>query len=337
MKKKILSVSIAAYNVSKTLSECIEPFLRCSVLDQLDIIIVDDGSSDATADIAAEYASHYPESIRIISKKNGGWGSTVNTGIAEANGLFFRQLDGDDYYNPENLPSYLDFLSQSDSDMVIAPYVEYDERTGNILATKDCNPGYEIGKRYALKDIDNFAPFMHSIAVRTDLLKGHIQITEHCFYTDTEFVLKACNQIESVMFFDRPIYYYRRASVGQSMSLSGMEKHYNDQTKVIEVMLDYLKQEVKRPEVRKIYDKLLKGTCGWQYLVLLYIKPTHEHKKSLVQFDRMLKSKAPDYYQEIDIRNVRRLRMTHFIGYSYLAKKQKKTDNRFSEDGRLLF
>jgi glycosyltransferase involved in cell wall biosynthesis len=335
--KKILSVSIAAYNVSKTLAECVEPFLRCTALEQLDIMIVDDGSKDKTASIAQKYASRFPNSIRLISKENGGWGSTVNTGIQNAKGLYFRQLDGDDYYNPENLAVYVDFLSKSGADMVVAPYVEYDEQTGDILAEKDCNPGCSIGKIYALKDLYNFAPFMHSVAVKTALLKDSVDVTEKCFYTDTEFVLKACNQVNSVMFFDKAIYYYRRASVGQSMSLDGMEKHYADQTKVIEVMLKYMKNEVKREEVQRIYDNLLKGTCWWQYLVLLYIHPTKEHKKALVSYDRMLKKNALQYYKEIHFRNLTILRHTFFIGYSYFAKRQKEEDNRFSEDGRLLF
>lgn len=75
--EKILSISVAAYNVAATLCETVDPFIESGVLDQLDIIIVDDGSKDDTAKIAREYADKYPDSIRLISKENGGWGSTV--------------------------------------------------------------------------------------------------------------------------------------------------------------------------------------------------------------------------------------------------------------------
>ena len=321
MSEKILSVSIAAYNVAPTLRECLDPFLHCNVLDKLDIMVVDDGSKDDTVKIAKEYANQYPDSIRVISKQNGGWGSTVNTGIANARGKYFRQLDGDDYYKPENMPAYIQALTDSDADMVIAPYIEYDEQTGKTLSEQNCNPGVETGKVYDLKDLDSFAPFMHSITVKTELLRDRVKITEHCFYTDTEFVLKACNQVHTVEFFDKTIYCYRRASVGQSMSLGGMEKHYQDQTKVIEVLLDYMDSEVKRLEVRKLYDNLLCGTCCWQYLVMLYIQPTRQHKKDLVAYDKMLKKRAPDYYNGIHIKYLTRLRYLHFIGYSYYARK----------------
>ena len=336
MENKTLSISIAAYNVAKTIKETLDPFLHSAVLDKLDIMIVDDGSTDTTAEIAQSYVDVCPLSFRLISKKNGGWGSTVNVGIEQARGKYFKQLDGDDHFDADNLPAYLDALDNCSADMVISPYIEYDEQTGQTLATKDCNTGYQYDVLYELDQLDKFSPFMHSLAVRTECLKG-IHITEHCFYTDTEFVLKSCNQVHTVQFFDKPIYCYRRASAGQSMSLSGLEKHYQDQTKVITELLDYRDQMVTRPEVRHIFDQLLGGTCFWQYLVLLYIKPTRSHKRHLVEYDAMLKKRAPDYYNAVTLDYLKRLRQLRFFGYSYYARKQKKLDNRFSKDGRMLY
>lgn len=335
--KKILSISIAAYNVESTLRECLDPFLDSSVMDVLDVMIVDDGSKDNTAKIALEYQDRYPDTFRLISKENGGWGSTVNTGIVNAKGKFFRQLDGDDYYKPENMYDYIQFLSDCDADMIIAPYIEYNGETGETMSEPNCNPGYETAKVFHLSEINNFQPFMHSMTIKTELIRDKVKITEKCFYTDTEFVLKSCNMAETIAFFDKPIYCYRRGTTGQSMSLNGMEKHYMDQTKVISVLLDYLKDEVKRPEVEKIYNNLLLGTCCWQYLVLLYIKPTSEHKRALVEFDRILKEKNRAYYDRVDIGTILKLRKTHFLGYTIAATHKKKKDNRFAPDGSMLY
>ena len=334
--EKILSISVAAYNVASTLKETIDPFIESGVLDQLDIMIVDDGSKDDTAKIAQEYADNYPSSIRLISKENGGWGSTVNTGIRLAQGKYFRQVDGDDHYNAESMPAYIDALRNSDADMVITPYITYDDSTGEVFSHENCNPNCENGKVYQLADVEAFAPFMHSLAMKTSCIRDTVSITEHCFYTDTEFVLKSCNQAHTVMFVDLEIYCYRRASVGQSMSLTGMEKHYAEQTKVIDVMLAYMETEVTRSEVRRIYDKLLLGTCCWQYLVLLYIKPTSQHKRDLMAYDAMLKDRAPGYYNQIGIGTIDKLRKTHFLGYAFAAWHKKKKDNRFTKDGRLI-
>ena len=334
--EKILSVSIAAYNVAQTLKECLDPFLKSEVLDYLDIMIVDDGSKDNTAELASNYQNQYPTSIRLISKENGGWGSTVNIGIQNARGKYFKQLDGDDYYEPSALNKFVEYLKQTSSDLVIAPYITYDSETGDIITTENCNPGCEEKKVFLIKEIDGFSPFMHSLAIRTKLLQvGKVSVTEHCFYTDTEFVLKACNQANTVSFFDLPVYYYRRAALGQSMSLEGFEKHYMEQYKVIEVSLDYMIEMVKRPEIKKIFDKLLYGTCYWQYLIMFYISVSRQHKHDLKAFDQMLKEKAPDYYNSIHFGELDLLRKTRFWGYSFLAPYKKNKDNRFTADGRL--
>ena len=84
MADKILSISIAAYNVAETLKECLEPLLHSKCLEKLDVMIVNDGSSDDTPQIAEAYARAYPGAVRLLNKENGGWGSTLNTGMKEA-------------------------------------------------------------------------------------------------------------------------------------------------------------------------------------------------------------------------------------------------------------
>lgn len=338
MGDKILSISIACYNVEKTLRETLEPLIASGVLDALDIMIVDDGSQDGTAAIALEYQMRYPESIRLIQQPNGGWGATVNTGIHRARGKYFKQLDGDDYYNPENMLDFVRCLSETNADLVISPYVEYDEATGNILNTINCNPQGIVRQELQLCDVGGFAPFMHSLCARTDILRrGSVSVTEHCFYTDTEFVLKACNQAHSVLFFDKVIYCYRRASSGQSMSLTGFEKHYMEQFKVIQVLLEYREYAVHRAEIRAIYDQLLFGTCIWQYLVMLYIKPTLKRRGQFIDYDAMLKRLAPDYYDRIDLSIVQKLRKYRFFGFGIAARHKKKVDARFTKDGKMLY
>ena len=189
-----------------------------------------------------------------------------------------------------------------------------------------------------MTDIPPFSPFMHSFCIRTDLLrKSRMQITEKCFYTDTEFVLKSLNLISTVQFFEKVIYCYRRASSGQSMSLMGLEKHCMEQQLVIEKLLNYRNTAVNRSEIRKIYDDLLYGTCTWHYMCLLYCEPTLKRKKQFIAYDRLLKNNAHDYYDRISLKSVIYLRKMHFLGYSFIARAQKKRDRRFDKDGRMLY
>lgn len=334
MMEKLLSVSVAAYNVAQTLRETLAPFACCPAKEGLDVIIVDDGSSDDTARIAQEYVDMYPSVFRLIRQENGGWGATVNTGLYYARGKYFRQVDGDDHYCAENLPAYLEKLAQSDADLVITPYLSYDAQSGDILERISCNPGCDTGRKYSLAEIPPFTPFMHSLAARTECVRA-LRVSEHCFYTDTEYVLKACNAALTVMFLDMDIYCYRRAAQGQSMSLSGLQKHYREQETVIRVLLNTRQSAVKRPEIAAIYDRLLFDTCCWQYLVLLYLPLSGRHKRDLMAYDALLRHQAPDYYARVPFRTLKLLRRTHFCGYALAALYQKKRDNRFTKDGRL--
>ena len=95
---KLLTVSIAAYNAEKTIEKCLNSFLGCKHLIDLEILVINDGSSDSTADIVSAYEKQYPYSIRLINKENGGHGSTINKGIEIATGKYFELMDGDDYF-----------------------------------------------------------------------------------------------------------------------------------------------------------------------------------------------------------------------------------------------
>ena len=108
--EKILSISVAAYNVEQFIVQNIESFLGTSVSSKIEVLIIDDGSKDCTAQIVKEYEMKYPEIIKLIHQENSGPGSTVNNGIQHANGKYFRMVDGDDWVNTNDLENYIHFL-----------------------------------------------------------------------------------------------------------------------------------------------------------------------------------------------------------------------------------
>ena len=98
---KLLSVTIPCYNSQEYMEHAIESALIGG--DDIEILIVDDGSKDNTLEIAQKYEKQYPNIVRAIHKENGGHGSAVNTGIANAKGLYFKVLDSDDWFDKESL------------------------------------------------------------------------------------------------------------------------------------------------------------------------------------------------------------------------------------------
>lgn len=328
--KKILTVSIAAYNVQSTLKEALEPFVRCKYKNELEVLIINDGSSDETASIAAEYAQKYPETFNVINKKNGGWGSTLNKGIEIGMGKYFKQLDGDDYFSSENLDSFMEFLNHTDADMVYSPFITFTDVNGAILrVVGDYGTALPAKRLMRFGEIRGFQPAMHTLCIKMDILKNnHIHITEHCFYTDVEFVLKCCNFCKTLILFDLPIYYYRLARSGQSMSVAGVRKHYKDHLKMLETMLNYEQNEVSDKKVQEVFYNRLKNACEFMYIFFFALERTGEQRKELIAFDHMLQEKFPKYYNAIGNGAVKFLRKSHFHCYRLIGAIQTFRDKK---------
>ncbi len=317
---KILSVSIAAYNVEKTLEEVLIPFCSSKYKDLLDIMIVNDGSKDGTKAIALEYVEKYPEMFRLIDKANGGWGSTLNAGFKEARGKYFKQLDGDDFFSPENLDDFILYLSTIDSDMVYSPFVTFEDKTNAIIRVIGGYNCFTRSEIYYLDELADFMPAMHDITVKVDILRENgISITEHCFYTDVEYVIKAYNSCETMCYYERPIYYYRLAREGQSMSVSGVQKHYLEHEKMLFTMLDYYTKSVYSEEKQAAIERRLMGACNMQYSFYFLLPTNSVHKKNLINFDNKLKQYSK-FYQCVPGRLIAFLRKYNFKGYLFISR-----------------
>lgn len=181
--EKILSISIAAYNVEKFLKDTLNSLISPEIMDDIEVLIVDDGSKDSTAAIGKEFEEKYPGSFKVISKPNGGYGSTINAAMDVATGKYFKTLDGDDWYDTENLIKFIKELKNIDTDLVVTPFTMVHEVTGEKEIVR-----YEQSFNKAAVDFDQLPKEMHpnirmhAIAYKTKLLQdNHIRIGEHCF------------------------------------------------------------------------------------------------------------------------------------------------------------
>ena len=104
---KLLSIAIPSYNSENYMRNCIESLLPGG--EEVEIIIVNDGSKDGTAAIADEYAEKYPTIVKAIHQENGGHGEAVNAGLRAATGLYYKVVDSDDWVNEE---AYLKILKK---------------------------------------------------------------------------------------------------------------------------------------------------------------------------------------------------------------------------------
>lgn len=220
---KILSLIIPSYNCSAFLPKCIESMLHPELLAQLEIIVVNDGSTDNTAAVAQDFAEKYPQTIRLINQENKGHGGALNTGCNAAQGKYLKVIDADDWVETANLPAFLAYLDSCDSDVVLTHHDTRDVSTGEIRNWKSYPDAF--GQAYTLEQVmaqsQNFDRSLtfHGITYRTDFYQGlNIRLSEKVFYEDHEYATFPCCKAACVTVFDLCIYHYRIGDVQQSVS-----------------------------------------------------------------------------------------------------------------------
>lgn len=310
---KLLTVSIAAYNVEAYLEKCLNSLLIPD-LQRLEVLIQNDGSKDATARIGEEFEKKYPGVFRLVNKENGGYGSTINNSLSMAEGKYFKQLDGDDWYDRENFAAFVDMLGAVDADCVYSPYTEVIEpdmrqRPRQIM---DLTPGFrsagELMKERSFKQ-------MHALAYRTEFLRAQgVSIQEKCFYTDQEYVIYPLVRAQSVYVWDRPVYCYRLGRDGQSVSLAGLRKHHEDHLRVLKRMIGFLdaikEEQPAMVEALREHVHVLLWTQFTLYLAM------GDRKQELKALDLWLKKKHPELYSGKNPYVGKRLKLLRATGYS---------------------
>lgn len=240
--EKILSIIVPSYNCQNFLDVGIPTFLDSPALEALDIIIVNDGSSDGTAEAAEKYCARYPDSIRLISQVNKGHGGALNTGCAAARGKYLRIVDADDWVQTEQLAPFVEFLRSCDSDVVLNHYRTVDISNGEIKERR--LPAEAFAKAMTLGDMMadrvNFEQILalHGITYRTDFYREKgIQLTEHVFYEDVEYATIPCCFAKTIACADLFLYEYRIGDVQQSVSDVSQLKRIAHVEKVLDRMM----------------------------------------------------------------------------------------------------
>ena len=251
---KTLTVSVASYNVEKFIEQALDPFLLDDIRDDIEVIIVNDGSRDQTSTIAHRYSEKYPKTFKVIDKENGGYGSTINTSLPLATGKYYKLLDGDDWYNPDCLKEYIDILKKSEVDLIITSGIWKEEETG----VETLHPAFDELKEDATITFKNYPKkrtiHAYNTTFKTSAIQNNgINITENCFFTDAEFLLKCLSKCKNMKYYNLPVYVYRIGRDEQSMSLEGLKRHYKDAVRYYKEVLMYSKNEIINKDYKENY------------------------------------------------------------------------------------
>ena len=316
---KILTISIAAYNVEKFIENTLDSLVDTRIMDDIEVLIVNDGSSDNTKQLASSYENKYPNTFKLINKENGGYGSTINTSLKIATGKYYKLLDGDDWYDTEQLVKLLEVLKECTSDLVIIPNIEVVDETGEQTKIKPFENVVE-GEEFTYEKYPKGNRIsMHQACFRTKAIQNKgIEIREHCFYTDTEYLLKSMSKCKTIIYYDIPVYMYRVGLDEQSMSVAGIRKHYKDAVKYYKEMIRYRKEEDIDNDFEKQYltDAM---TSLARYHLTMFLMLDSNRKKEYIEFEKYIKDNAMDIYMASNCASLNILRKTKNIMYKPLC------------------
>ena len=236
MPKKILSIVIPTYNMEAYLRRCMDSVTRDDIPDSLEIIVVNDGSTDHSLAIMQEYANKRPDIVNIIDKPNGHYGSCINAALKIATGKYFRILDADDWYNTDGLIEFLKKLHQSNDDAIITSYCAHRHTRTYVISPHniDFQRSYTVFDKHIWEKQPSSLYAMHAFTYKTSILKTiNLKLTEGICYTDTEYLLYPLQQVQNISFFDILLYHYDWTRDGQTMDSSVYTKNHNHLAQII--------------------------------------------------------------------------------------------------------
>ena len=304
---KLLSIAVPSYNSEKFLAETLTSLLG---YEDVEVIVINDGSKDNTLKIANEFKEKYPDYFKVIDKENGGHGSGLNAAYKISEGLYFKNCDSDDTLDREGMLALLDTIKKLQAednlpDVIMADYISvYSNHNKETVC--GLKKYFKTGKvlKYGEFKTPPFTEYLmiHTFFVKTEILKkNNLNLVEKTFYEDNQFVYFVAGHSDTYYYLEKPIYRYSLGDAGQSISIPNMQKNFMHDMRAYEASFKQFTSEdyagwskAKRKFVLK--DLSQKYVLAYTYAFLKRGKERRiafkELKKACKAFDKKLFRKA---------------------------------------------
>lgn len=318
---KLISFVVPCYNSSSYMHHALDTILE--IKEDIELIIVNDGSTDDTLKIAKEYQKKYPQVIKVIDKENGGHGSGVNAGLGIASGKYFKVVDSDDWVDTSSLKKVVATLKKQDVDMLIVNYVYEKEGSPKEMGYLNVFKENEI---FTWQEVGHFKVseylLMHSVFYKTSLLKEiHLTLPEHTFYVDNIFVYYPLPFVKTMYYLNVPLYRYFIGRTDQSVNERVMIGRVDEQIKVTKMMIDFFDPLTIEPKSLQKYLIHYLDIMMTISTILLKLANTKEANLKSKELWNYLKEKNKSVYKKLKIARLAKLpRFISVPGYKIARK-----------------
>ncbi len=322
--KKQLSIIIPMYNMRDYIVECLNSLIVSDNMDDLEVLVINDGSTDNSYELAHNFESRYPNTFKVFSKNNGHYGSCINYGLSKATGEYVKILDADDYFETKTLGMLLSLIKNINVDLIITDalrvYPNKTKKDQYLIEKNTVLPFTNICKN---KKVANMT--MHSVIYKRKLLIDmDYKQSEGIMYTDNEFVFKPMSAVNTVYYLPETLYCYRLGREGQSVDSNVQRKCFSHEIQVTKALLKAYSEISNVPvEIDNMLQKKLFHRLEVLYKIKL-IKWEEYQDDSLIELDNLLKTISPSVYA--DLGNI--LMSNPILPFKYISIWRKRNYKR---------
>lgn len=309
---KLLSIAVPCYNSQDYMTHAIESLLVGG--DEVEILIIDDGSKDETGRIADDFACRFPGIVRVFHQENAGHGGAVMTGLRQASGLYFKVVDSDDWVDEQ---AYLQVLAELRSlteqpiDILISNYI-YDKAGASHKHVVRYRHVFPQGRVFGWAETERFRKgqylLMHAVIYRTQLLREcGLDLPLHTFYVDELYVYKPLKNVEKMMYLDADFYHYYIGREGQSVQEEVMLRRIDQYLLVNRLLVSSADPFTEKDERKRAYMLDFLEIITTVSSVLLIKSGTEENLQKKEELWAFIQQENPQVYRALRRRLLGRL------------------------------
>lgn len=306
--KKILTVLIPVYNTEKYIKRCLDSVLLKEVANDIEVLVVSDGSKDNSVNIVKKYLKEYPNTLKLVEKENGGHGSTINKGIELAAGKYFKVLDSDDWFNCVDFIKFVQRLKKEDADLVVTNYRQ--EHIYNQTSIFNEYKNLEENKEYIFDrfnlDILNGEYFvMATSTYKLEVLKkSNIHLLEKTAYVDMQYNIEPIINVYNFVYYNLDIYRYYIGRKDQSVNTASFVRNQDQHEKVMKHLIEYYTSNINKfSSNKKKYIEIIIGYMLYTHytIFITYDKNHNSAYRKIKKFDDYLKNSNIELYNRINV------------------------------------
>lgn len=302
--KKLLSIIIPMYHSASFIEKCLDHLLLPPAwMEQLEVLVVSDGSTDRSEELVKPYTRKYPESILLYHKENGGHSSVINYAVPLCHGTYLKILDADDWFQTSELEKLMEQLAKMPpAQLILSPFCTFHigtqvtETIGAVSRPHRITMSQLIKHWTSLKSICCF----HGMIYRTDFYKMQgFSLPEKVFYDDAFYCTLPAYRAKQIVLLPDAVYVYRIGDCNQSVSIQNRVMRISQLETVIDQMLLAF-QKISQPAGNEFFYKRTASTLA-DYLITVFLRFPDRREGRRLAKRMLLKIKAADLclYQHI--------------------------------------